>query len=481
MPGSAPAKYCGSVGERSRGSVVQDMDDSRGRVGAARRAATFGVAALLVGPVVFGACGGSSSRSADDVLASAQAFVADASSFTFDVHSRTTYLAEAGDPGEGGWWEDSSLEERERSSRPARTSDTERASTKGAWTAEGWESRTNWHYGRREEKVFGTTGYYRDGTGGDPGRWGMYEIPRLSHETLVDDLQHMVDDPEEYDVYLEAPGASVSLATSVYLGGLVWGGIDMFDDPPGFVRGIADMSDPEVASEDDASVTLVAELTAPADIEVAWGEPLPSGRVTLTVGLDGAPESLDLLVAAGGDSIEVEIDFADWNTPVEITRPADDEVDPTPWLDEESVAAVPGIQLLRPTALPEGWELISVLAYAAGDSPEACDQVELYWSPPLTAGAMEEEVPDDYFDVYLLPVDCALASDPTPFDVGPYAPLASRQTDYGTEVLVGDTVVQIQTSLVGRGLASVVVSLAPTDLATLSAEMAWSSSHLLTS
>jgi hypothetical protein len=453
------------------------MQCSRGRARATHRTAALGAVVLLVGTLALGACG-SSPRSADEVLASAQAFVADVSAFRFDAHSTTTYVIDADDFGDGEGWGSEPPADEDWPEGEAGSTTTDRAATNGAWTTDGWESRTNSTYGRIEEKVFGTTWYTRDGTSFDPDVWQMYEVPPLSHEELVDQLRSMTEDAEEYSdsdsgSYIEESGVGTGLATSIYLGGQAWGGNELFDDPGGFLQAIADMSDPEVVSRDGVSVTLAVELFAPGDIEEAVGAPLPPGQAALVVGLDGAPESLALSVGEGDDSVELEIEFSDWNVPVEIDRPADDEVDETPWFDEEEVAAVPGIQLLRPTAIPEGWELDAVQAYSASDNPEDCDQVELYWSPMVSEDGGYDS--DGYLDVYLLPVDCALESDRTPFEVGEFAPLASRESEYGTEVLVGETVVQIDTTLEGRELAAVIASLAPTDLATLGAEVSGAS------
>ena len=450
------------------------MQGVRGRVGAAHRTAAFGLAALVVGTAVLGACG-SSPRSGDDVLADAQAFAADASAFSFKVHSRTTFVMDAEDFVDDVEWEDGALVDSEDPPAGSKDTTTDNATTRGAWTTDAWESKTNWSYGRREQKAFGASGYYRDGIGGDDtGLWSTFEIPSVSHDDLLEEFELLAEESEGYpeaERHNRLPGASASIATAIFLGGQTWGSIDSLGDPPGLLSAIDAIDEAEVTSREDDSVTLVAELRVPADLEEAWGTPLPSGRATLTVGLDGVPQRLDLLVGAGGDSVELEIEFSDWNVPVEIERPADDEVDPTPWFDEEGVAAVPGIELLRPTVLPDGWVLSAVQAYPADDSGEGCDQVELYWTPSVPQNWGGTEVEHDYLSTFLLPVDCALDSEPTPFEVGRYAPLPSRESAYGTEVLVGDTVVQFDTTLEGRELAAIIESIAPTDLDTLAAEM----------
>ena len=458
----------------------------RGRVGATRRAGVFGALALLVGTVALGACG-SSPRSADDVLASAQAYVADASAFRFDASAEVTYVMLSSGTLEDGEWTnttgDESGDQTEWPDAGAGTTTTDRMRASGSWSSEAWEVRSDSGYGRAEERVFGTTNYFRNEFDDGMTDWQMSEIDPWTHQDILDEVEAVQEASEESgadaDLYAEVPGAAVGLASELYLGGESWGGSDLMTDPAGFLQAIEDMSDPEIASRDGATVTLDVVATAPDDIEEAWGSPLPEGRMTLTVGLDGAPIGLTLTVEDGDDSIKVKIGFSEWNVPVEIARPADAEIDRTPWLDEESIAAVQGIQLLSPTVLPEGWELDYVTVLTMDDTSESCDQVEMDWSPMVLDD--DADMYENYLYVYLLPLECATASNPTPFELGDVAPFPSRQGEYSLEVLVGDTVVQVDSSLEGIELYDVLRSLVPTDIAAISVEMEANSSFLLDS
>ena len=55
---------------------------------------------------------------------------------------------------------------------------------------------------------------------------------------------------------------------------------------------------------------------------------------------------------------------------------------------------------------------------------EGCDQIDLTYGPPPDDEAAFDEwlESDDWLDVYLLPLDCALDYDDTPFAVGDFGP-----------------------------------------------------------
>jgi hypothetical protein len=153
------------------------------------------------------------------------------------------------------------------------------------------------------------------------------------------------------------------------------------------------------------------------------------------------------------------------------------EVDPTPWVDEEAIAeARTGITPLRPTVLPDGVEMQDVYPFTAdeqgefGDPP--CAHLNLVYGPPLPpAEALDDPEPiagtyqdtDGYLDIYLVPADCALQADPTSFAPGRFGDVPTRDVHGITEVLVGDTVAQIDTSYSAE-LPAMVASIQPFDL-----------------
>jgi hypothetical protein len=181
-----------------------------------------------------------------------------------------------------------------------------------------------------------------------------------------------------------------------------------------------------------------------------------------------------LRVEDGADRLQVDVELTDWNEPVQVAAPAASEIDPTPWVDEAAIAEVRAtITPVGPTVLPDGFHTESVEAVPAEETPEECGQLLFSYSPIDWASADPETVEDadfDYLDVYLLPASCALDFDDTPFAPGPFGALAVRDTGYGWEVLVGDTVVQFDTTLRDEDLAPIVASIGPLDLDALVAE-----------
>ena len=64
--------------------------------------------------------------------------------------------------------------------------------------------------------------------------------------------------------------------------------------------------------------------------------------------------------------------------------------------------------------------------------------------------------------MYLLPVACALDGDDTPFEPGEFGDVPTRTDDFGVAALVGETVVQFDTSFTDLG--AMVASIQPVDL-----------------
>jgi hypothetical protein len=425
----------------------------------------------VLGAAALGACASSSSTDDAGALTSAQAFVHDASAFRFESVVHTTYSNDFSDYGDPETGSTSSVPEW-ASGGPGSTT-TDRTVASGTWTPDAWQVVADGPFGHEEVRTFGTTSYFRSDFDNSSGLWQVGEIPPMSRQDLLDELESMHDGMaadgagDDAFVVTSVPGDEVAIAASVYLGGLSGPGSDLATEPAGYLEAITDLGTPAETTREGDTVTVTAEVTAPDDVERAWGEPLPSGSVALKVGPDGVPLSFTLRVESGDDVFDVEVRYSDWNVPRDIVRPGDDEIDRTPWIDEEALAAVPGIQLLRPTALPAGWSLDYADVVSAEDSAEGCQQVELGWSPATVATGPADVDTFDHVSLYLLPEACAMRYDSTPFTVGEFAPIPSREGEDATEVLIGGTVVQIDSSLTGAQLAELVRSLAPTDVAAL--------------
>ncbi|MGH9216779.1 MAG: hypothetical protein ACRDZS_11025 [Acidimicrobiales bacterium] len=225
----------------------------------------------------------------------------------------------------------------------------------------------------------------------------------------------------------------------------------------------------------DGGVTIRAIRRAPAEVVEALDRPVPDGRFEVVLDADDRPVSLALTVQNESASHTSRIDFSDWGATITITAPAESEIDPTPWLDEEALAeARAGITPVRPTVLPEGiemQELYPISADEAAEIDEGCAQINLVYGPPFDPGVLDDPESideamalDDYLDVYLLPAACAQEADDTPFGPGGYGAVPTRDATGMLEVLVGDTVVRIDTTYEGETLAALVTSIQPFDL-----------------
>ncbi len=450
------------------------------------RRALAGGSAVVLGAAALGACSGSSSSDDAGALTSAQAFVHDASAFRFESVVHATYSTDPSELGDGETGSTGSIPEWAPGGPGSTTTD--RTVASGAWTPDAWQVVTDGPFGHEEIRTFGTTSYYRSDSDSGSGRWQVGEVPAMSRQDLLDELESthdgMATDGSGGDGSLSPslPGDDVGVAASVYLGGLTGPGSDLSTEPAGYLEAITALVTPAETTRTGGTVTLTAEVTAPDDVERAWGKPLPPGKVELKVGTDGEPQSFTLRVASGVDAFDIEVRYSDWNVPQDIVRPRDDEIDRTPWIDEEALAAVPAVQLLRPTALPAGWSLDYADVISAEDTAEGCEQVGLAWSTAIVATGPSDVGAFDHVSLYLLPEACAIRHDSTPFTVGPFAPIPSREGETGTEVLIGATVVQIDSSLTGGQLADLVRSLVPTDVAALAEEASQESAPpLLTS
>jgi hypothetical protein len=239
--------------------------------------------------------------------------------------------------------------------------------------------------------------------------------------------------------------------------------------PAGLVETFGSFEDAEVVSDGDGELVIAATRSVPPDVAEGIDVELPPGRFEITLGADDLPTRLELSVDGTDAHYTETVEFSDWGADIAIGVP-EGEIDETPWLDEEALAEVRGtVQALAPTAVPDGLELGAIDALSAEDAEEfgdePCAQLMLSYMPPITDEVATEEwmSSPDYLDVYLLPQTCALDYDDTPFEPGEFGDLPSRETDVYVEVLVGETVVQFDTTYTDD-LPAMVASIQPFDL-----------------
>ena len=274
----------------------------------------------------------------------------------------------------------------------------------------------------------------------------------------------------------------VSMLGALYLAGLGGPGLEPGGGPgpfPGDPRALADalgaLEDAEVTSRSDGGVTIRAIRRAPAEVVEALDHPMPNGRFEVALDADDRPVALTLVVENESARSTTRIDFSDWGAAITIAAPAESEIDPTPWLDEEVLAeARTGITPVRPTVLPEGVEMLEIYPISADEAAEMdedCAQINLVYGPPFDPAMVEDpesfDEPmawHDYLNVSLAAAACAQGADDSPFAPGAYGAVPTRDAMGRLEVLVDDTVVRIDTTYEGETLAALVTSIQPFDL-----------------
>jgi hypothetical protein len=204
------------------------------------------------------------------------------------------------------------------------------------------------------------------------------------------------------------------------------------------------------AEQDGDDVVLRTDAFVPAPAEELYAEVddvEPIGA-ELRVDADGTPVSATVSVDLG-DAVEIEVAY-DFDGVEPVVAPSADQLDPTPDIDEEELAAFADTPLVAPAAPPVGTQLRSVLVLPAERTLEGCPQVQLVYADGADV---------DNLVVFLLPQTCALAYDDTPYDQT-YGGLPSRFDGY--EVLFGTTVVQLDGTLREPEFEVVAESLQPT-------------------
>ncbi len=119
-----------------------------------------------------------------------------------------------------------------------------------------------------------------------------------------------------------------------------------------------------------------------------------------------AGEVQQFSVSAGtksGKSFELRL-FVLSTEDVEVTMPLPSEIDPTPAVDEEGLAAL-GIPVYRPSTLPgPGWFLVTARALNLTMTAEQCAQATVQYNDAAAKTALE---------LYYLPLSCLKAAQPS--------------------------------------------------------------------
>jgi hypothetical protein len=281
--------------------------------------------------------------------------------------------------------------------------------------------------------------FIRDGTVETVGteRYDLVPAEQYESSAVLEDLAELADDGGEVGA------RDVSDATFNYATELAT------IDPATFVEII--LAGDDVAAETEGEQTsistdrFVPQLAQELYDEIEGVAPIAAEVV---VDDDGVPIS-GILRADLGAPIRVQVNY-EFVELEPIVAPSPELIDPTPYIDEEDLAAFADTPLVAPATPPTGMALRSVLVLSTEQTLEGCPQVQLEYADDTGLDALV---------IYLLPQDCAEAFDGAPFDET-YGGLPSRFS--GAEVLHDTTVVQLTGTLQEPEREAVAASLQPT-------------------
>ena len=220
-------------------------------------------------------------------------------------------------------------------------------------------------------------------------------------------------------------------------------------DPDSFVEIIL-AGDVVTAETDGEETSISTDGFVPPEAQALYDEVDGVGSIAaeVVVDADGVPIA-GILRADLGSPIRIEVGY-EFVEIEPIVAPPPEQIDPTPQIDEEELAAFAGTPLVAPAALPTGMALRSVMVLTTEQTLEGCPQVQLAYTDDAGEAALV---------IYLLPQDCAEAFDAAPFDET-YGGLPSRFS--GAEVLHETTVVQLTGTVQEPDRQAVAASLQPT-------------------
>jgi len=197
--------------------------------------------------------------------------------------------------------------------------------------------------------------------------------------------------------------------------------------------------------------TTEAKNITNADIELAVLDKAPAGSVERVI------------IRFTGRSLRGSMTYSLrlWQRPVVITAPAVSQVDATPDIEEEAIAAFKDAPTLQPHGMPAGWVLESASVLSADESDEDCTEVELDYTDPKNEDA-------GYLYLYEFAPSCVKS--PPPNRATPFAAGRARgwieDTD-GERVVVmqvGSTMIKVESDLSAADLVTVLSSFGPLTL-----------------
>jgi hypothetical protein len=227
-----------------------------------------------------------------------------------------------------------------------------------------------------------------------------------------------------------------------------------------FGRAINNAKSPVIRSRRDGRTTVSVKVD-PHKVFGEKNDEITSVTVSLTIAdhaLVGYRESFH------GPSVDgvVTMAFTQWGAKVRVAAPSANEIDLTPGINEEALAAYRNSTLMIPASIPQGWEVDYADVISQEDSEEGCEQAEIDIDP--IDSDYSEDAP--YLYVYSLPATCTDGSagdGARPFVVGGRrGNIATDEAGSFAEIPVdAKTVIQIDTNLSAAEVMKVVGNLVP--------------------
>lgn len=306
---------------------------------------------------------------------------------------------------------------------------------------------------------------------GLPGGGGTQVITQdLSGDVVLPDTVHELSDDGE-GLHTEriaigtGPFAEAWTRRSVYedaLGERPWAELDggraelELYSLPEWLEGAVDHRD----GGEDRNGRRVVHAGVPVSLigDLGGGEfEVIDASIEMTLDDDDLPRKIVLDVATRDIVIEGSYDLRGVGDEITIDPPGRDQLDPTPWFNEEDIAAFDGPPPLGLSGVPEGWELAG--ASVSLDQGEGCESATIDYadiSDPM----------GNFLWLNVMNVDCAPPSVGEPFDVAGFEGTVTDLDD-GTRVAIltsADTAVVVVTDLLAADLRAVLQTLGPLDL-----------------
>lgn len=430
----------------------QPRRSRRGRVLGA--VAAVAVAGAAVGVTV--AMSSSEPRTADEALAGAHAFLADTPSFRYQADLSETYGSPT-DDGPGSFSSHRTVVQGDVASG----TEWRVTSDSGDWADETIRvGETVWTRSAESSAGLDDETWMEFPFDG-PGERGFAELPFSPGgylPTMGDGLEDFEGEP-----YFAVQGMSQDPASTV---DLIRGAVatEVLARPAG---GVTLRLDPDLGDDGSAPESFSIELDLDAD---------------------DVPTALRISAELDEEEIAGEITFRDWGADIAVSPPAAEDVDATPWIDEEALLAYTASGVYAPTYLPEGWSITGLEAYGEDESLTGCEELNLSYGTPmeLPEGLGEvmdgmgsgEELPFDEMEAWmesftfsgvqlsLVDAACGAGSET---DEGLFGSVDIPGMDHQrSEVQLGDTLVWVDAMNVDPAeLDAIVASLQPADLISL--------------